>query len=88
MQKRKDMRIIIPEGYFEGCCDGCFFAQKKNKDAEGRIFCKGKPGGYNFPYDKIGCGHYASKIIHWIQMAVFIYIMITVLVVFIEAVVR
>lgn len=80
MQTKKDMKITIPEGNFEGDCDSCFYAKKKKRDYEGRILCVGSPGGYHFSYDKVGCKHYVSKIIQWIKILVASYFIIAVLV--------
>ncbi len=85
MQNKRDMKIIIPEGHFEGYCDGCFFGKKNNKDAEGRILCKGKPGGYKFPYEKNECQYYASRVKEWIKIIVFAYFLITFLVIIFES---
>lgn len=85
MQKKEDIRIIIPEGHFEGYCDGCFFGKRNNKDAEGRIQCKGAPGGYKFPYEKNECPHYTPRVRQWIKIAVMAYILITVFVIILEA---
>lgn len=85
MQEKKSVRIIIPEGQFEGDCNNCFYAKKKDQDAQGRIFCKARePGGYNFPHDKAGCKHYESKVIAWIKIIVFLYFIVTAFVVFIQ----
>lgn len=81
MQKKEDIRIIIPEGHFEGYCDGCFFGKRNNKDAEGRIQCKGAPGGYKFPYEKNECPHYTPRVRQWIKIAVMAYILLTVFVI-------
>lgn len=73
MGQKKD-RIIIPGGCFEGNCDSCFYAKKKSRDSEGRLLCKGEPGGYRFPYEEIGCQHYISKVKQWIKIAVVLFI--------------
>lgn len=85
MQNRRDMEIIISEGHFEGCCDSCFFGKRNNKDAEGRILCKGEPGGYKLPYEKNECRYYTSRVKKWIGIIVMSYILITVLVIILEA---
>lgn len=61
-----------------------FFAKKKKRDYEGRILCVGAPGGYHFSYDKVGCKYYKSKIIQWIKIIVFSYIVIAVVVGIVE----
>lgn len=68
MQEQKVLSITIPEGCFEGNCYGCFYAKKKSIDSEGKIFCKGEPGGHNFPYEKDGCQYYVSRVIQWIKI--------------------
>lgn len=75
MQEQKDVRIIIPKGCFEGNCHSCFYAKKKRKDSEGRIFCKGEPGGHNFPYENDGCQYYVSKVKQWLKIIGFIWLL-------------
>lgn len=88
MEENRDRKIIIPEGHFEGYCDGCFYGKKSEKDAEGRILCKGEPGGYKFPYEKNECRYYKPRIKQWIKIAVMSYILLTVLVIVLEALIR
>lgn len=52
MQEKKDSNIMIPEGRFEGYCDACFYGKRNQTDAQGRILCKGEPGGYRVPDEK------------------------------------
>lgn len=84
MKEEKNIKIIIPEGHFEGNCDSCFYANKKSKDAEGRILCKNESGGYNFPHEKNGCQYYKSKIVQWIKIIVFLYLLVAFFAGFIE----
>lgn len=65
--------VIIPEGRFEGNCYSCAYAKKKSMNSEGKIFCRGEPGGYNFPHEKEGCRYYLSKIRYWIRMIIVVY---------------
>lgn len=88
MQKNRDMKITIPEGHFEGYCDSCFFGKRNNKDAEGRILCKGQPGGYKYPYEKNDCRYYTGRIKGWIGIIVVSYVSITVLVIILEALIK
>lgn len=68
MQEKKDVKIMIPQGCFEGNCYSCFLAKVKDKDAEGRVLCKGAPGGYNFPDDRNGCKYYLSRTKQWVKI--------------------
>ena len=77
MEANRDREILIPEGHFEGYCDSCFYGKKGQKDAEGRILCKGEPGGYKFPYEKNECRYYISRIKQWIKIALVSYLIIT-----------
>lgn len=61
MNEQKDLKIVIPDGCFEGHCFSCAYAKKKQIDSEGRIFCKMK-GEYHYPYEKGECRDYFSKI--------------------------
>lgn len=88
MQEKKNMKIIIPEGQFEGYCDACYFGKRKDKDATGRILCKGQPGGYKDPYEKNECQHYTSRVKQWIINFVMAYIFITVVVIILEAMIH
>lgn len=88
MQKKRDMKITIPEGHFEGNCDSCFFGKRNNKDAEGRILCKGEPGGYKYPYEKNDCRYYTGRVQRWIGIIVMSYVLITVLVIILEALIK
>lgn len=73
MVEQKQVRVVIPEGCFEGNCDSCFYAKKKNRDSEGRLLCKGEPGGYRFSYEENGCKYYISKVKQWIKIAVVLF---------------
>lgn len=84
MQEKKGIKIIIPEGRFEGYCEGCFHGKRNDKDAEGRILCKGEPGGYKVPYEKNNCQHYAPRVTTWIKIIAVSYLALTGLVVFFE----
>lgn len=88
MQEKKDMKITIPEGQFEGYCGDCYFGKRKIKDAEGRILCKGQPGGYKVPDEKNKCKHYTSRVKQWIINFVMAYIFITVVVIILEALIH
>ena len=88
MQEIKDMKIIIPEGQFEGYCGDYYFGKRKNKDAKGRILCKGQPGGYKEPDEKNECKHYISRVKQWIINFVMAYIFITVVVIILEAMIH
>lgn len=79
MQKERDMNITIPEGHFEGYCNSCFYGKRKNKDAEGRILCKGEPGGYKFPYEKNECQYYTGRVTQWIKIIVGFYLLLVAL---------
>jgi len=85
MQEKSDMKIMIPEGHFEGYCDDCFFGKRNNTDAEGRIFCKGEPGGYKVPNEKNECRYYTPRVKQWIKNIVMFYIFITALVIVFES---
>lgn len=54
-------KIRIPEGYFEGNCSDCIYANLRDRDDRGRVYCEGRYGGYNFPRDREGCFHYERK---------------------------
>ncbi len=84
MQKRKNLKIIIPEGHFEGYCGDCFYGKKNNTDAQGRIFCKGEPGGYRIPNERNECRHFEPRIRTWIKIILFAYFVITGVVVILE----
>ncbi len=84
MQKRKDLKISIPEGHFEGYCGDCFYGKKNNTDAKGRILCKGEPGGYRIPDERNECRHFAPRIRTWIKIILWGYFLITGVVVFLE----
>lgn len=85
MQEKKDRNIMIPEGHFEGYCDACFYGKRNQTDAQGRILCKGEPGGYKVPDEKNECQHYTGRVTQWIKIAVVGYLIVTVLVVIFEA---
>lgn len=55
----KENKIIIrlPKGKFEGNCSDCIYANWRNKDNYGRVYC-GHYGNYNKPSDRNGCFHY------------------------------
>lgn len=88
MQEEKNIKIIIPEGCFEGNCYSCFYAKKKSKDSEGRILCKGEPGGHNFPYEKDGCQYYLSKVKQCIKIIASLWFLGAVLEVLVEIILR
>lgn len=70
----------------KGSCYGCVHAKFKDRDSEGRVFCKGEVGGYNFPEERRGCPHYASKIKTWIGVIVMIWFTLGILQLIVEMV--
>lgn len=76
MQEQKKEKIMIPKGRFEGYCEGCFYGKAKKRDSQGRILCKGEPGGYHFPSEKNDCRYYTSKISQWIKIIVGIWFVV------------
>ena len=56
--KTKDYEIKIPEGCFEGNCNDCVYANWRDTDDYGRVYCRGGYGGYNRPEDRNGCLYY------------------------------
>lgn len=84
MDGKKEVKVVIPEGCFEGNCYSCFYAKKKDMDEEGRMLCQREPGRRYFPYEKDGCKYYASRIIERIKISVMAYIAIAILVAIIE----
>lgn len=61
MKEQKKVQITIPQGYFEGNCSDCIYANFRDRDDRGRVHCDGGFGGYNFPDDRNGCFHYERK---------------------------
>lgn len=57
-KKIKEIRIVLPEGCFEGNCSDCIYANFRDRDQFGRVKCEGKYGGYNKPEDRNGCFYY------------------------------
>lgn len=51
-------RIEIPEGCFEGNCRDCRYANRNDTKPDGRVYCDGPYGGYNYPENRNGCIHY------------------------------
>lgn len=61
MKKQGKEKIIIPQGYFEGNCSDCIYANFRDRDDYGRVKCEGGYGGYNDPDDRNGCFYHESK---------------------------
>lgn len=57
----KKIEIMLPQGFFEGNCSDCLYANFRDRDEQGRVYCEGGYGGYNFPKDRNGCFHYEQK---------------------------
>ena len=53
-------KVEIPEGCFEGNCSDCRYADWRDRDSYGRVYCQGGYGGYNNPSDRNGCFHYKN----------------------------
>lgn len=77
-EKTKTTQILIPEGCFEGNCFSCFYARKKDIELDGKMLCKGEPGGRNFPEDKKDCSHYLPKVRTWIKIGILTYLIVMV----------
>ncbi len=58
MKKQEKIKIVIPQGHFEGNCSDCIYANFRDRDDYGRVKCEGGYGGYNKPEDRNGCFHY------------------------------
>lgn len=52
------LEIKLPEGSFFGNCSDCIYANWRDVDQYGRVYCNGNYGGYNDPQDRNGCFHY------------------------------
>lgn len=55
---KERVTVKIPNGFFEGNCSDCLYANHYDKDRYGRVKCNGRYGGYNKPEDRNGCNHY------------------------------
>lgn len=60
MQEQKMVQITIPEGCFEGDCSDCIYANLRDRDDRGRIYCENGLG-YVFVKDRSGCFRYEKK---------------------------
>lgn len=58
MEKKEKTKVVIPKGCFEGNCTDCRYANWRDVDRYGRVYCMGPYGGYNYPKDRNGCFHY------------------------------
>ncbi len=77
MEGQKKEQIKIPEGCFEGYCGGCFWGKRRITDLDGRILCKGKCGGYHYEHEGRDCQHYEGRIVTWLKILGFAYLMVT-----------
>jgi len=55
---KKKITIQIPKGCFGGNCYDCRYADLRDKDQYGRVYCYGGWGGYNKPSDRNGCNYF------------------------------
>jgi len=61
MENSKVEEIKLPEGCFFGNCVDCRQADWSDTDKNGRVYCVGGYGGYNYPRDRNGCFYYVEK---------------------------
>ncbi len=80
---KNKMHISIPEGHFEGDCYTCFFYKTKSIQNDGRLFCK-NCNSYVSIKDKYNCSSYLWKIKGWLIRGIWIYFIITGIVILIE----
>ena len=52
--------VCLPEGCFEGNCRDCRYANWRDTKDDGRVYCDGGYGGYNFPENRNGCNYYVK----------------------------
>lgn len=49
-------QIKLPEGFFSGNCSNCIYANLRDQDDYGRVWCNNSNyGGYNEPRKRNGC---------------------------------
>lgn len=77
------VKILIPEGYFEGNCYTCFHAKTNSEQDNEKMFCK-ECNRYVVPIEKKGCPSYLWKIKGWLGLGIMVYIAIAVIVIVIE----
>lgn len=60
MKNTEIIKITLPEGTFYGNCRDCRYADWRDVDGSGRVYCDGGYGGYNHPSDRNGCNYYIA----------------------------